>query len=339
MSIKNIRDVAREAGVSIATVSRVFNKLSSVKKYNKDKVERAIKKLKFRPNVSAQRMASKRNNNTIGLVIPRYTNIFHSFYALQLLQGVGVAVERMKMDLLVHITNGDTFLNISSVEGVIFADIVGNEEQVDYVIEAGLPCVIMNYYTKDLPVSCISIDNFNASVDAVNYLIKLGHSKIATITGAFKTQVAIDRLNGYLITLEKHKIEKKKDYIKYGDFERESARILTKELIRMKIPPTAIFAASDEMAVEAIRVCLENGVSVPGDISIIGFDDNPLALNYSPIPLTTIRQPLHKMAVMAAKTLNDVIQKKIRANKRIILPTELVERGSCQALDLKNWNK
>ncbi|HAZ10216.1 MAG: hypothetical protein A2047_02935 [Omnitrophica bacterium GWA2_41_15] len=333
MSIKNIRDVAREAGVSIATVSRVVNKQSSVKKYNKDKVELAIKKLKFRPNVSAQRMASKRNNNTIGLVIPRYTNIFHSFYALQLLQGVGVAVERMKMDLLVHITNGDTFLNISSVEGVIFADIVGNEEQVDYVIEAGLPCVIMNYYTKDLPVSCISIDNFNASVDAVNYLIKLGHSKIAAITGDFKTQVAIDRLNGYLTALEKHKIEKKKDYIKYGDFERESARILTKELIRMKMPPTAIFAASDEMAVEAIRVCLENGVSVPGDISIIGFDDNPLALNYSLIPLTTIRQPLHKMAVMAAKTLNDIIQKKIRANKRIVLPTELVERGSCRELD------
>nr|MBU1328428.1 LacI family transcriptional regulator [Candidatus Omnitrophota bacterium] len=333
MSIKNIRDVAREAGVSIATVSRVVNKQTSVKKYNKDKVELAIKKLKFRPNVSAQRMASKRNNNTIGLIIPRYTNIFHSFYALQLLQGVGVAVERMKMDLLVHITNGDTFLNISSVEGVIFADIVGNEEQVDYVIEAGLPCVIMNYYTKDLPVSCTAIDNFNASMDAVNYLIKLGHSKIATITGDFKTQVAIDRLNGYLIALEKHKIEKKKDYIKYGDFERESARDLTKELIRMKMPPTAIFAASDEMAVEAIRVCLENGVSVPGDISIIGFDDNPLALNYSPIPLTTIRQPLHKMAVMATKILNDVIQKKIRANKRIILPTELVERGSCRALD------
>lgn len=332
MSIKNIRDVAREAGVSIATVSRVVNKLSSVKKYNKYKVEQAIKKLKFRPNMSAQRLASKRNNNAIGLVIPRYTNIFHSFYALQILQGVGVAVERMKMDLLLHITNGDTFLNISSVEGVIFADIIGNEEQVDGVVEAGLPCVIMNYYTKDLPVSCISIDNFNAGVDAVSYLIKLGHSRIATITGALKTQVAIDRLNGYLTALERYKIEKKKDYIKYGDFGRESAMMLTKELIRMKMPPTAIFAASDEMAVGAMQVCLENGVSVPGDISVIGFDDNPIALNYSPIPLTTIRQPLHKMAVIATQTLNDVIQKKIRANKRIVLSTELVERGSCRAL-------
>ncbi|PIP67604.1 MAG: hypothetical protein COW92_05410 [Candidatus Omnitrophica bacterium CG22_combo_CG10-13_8_21_14_all_43_16] len=332
MSVKNIKDVAREAGVSIATVSRVVNKLGSVKKYNRDKVDLAIKKLKFRPNMSAQRLASKRSNNIIGLVIPRYTNIFHSFYALQILQGVGVSVERMKMDLLLHITNGDSFLNISNVQGVIFSDIIGNEDQVDGVVEAGLPCVIMNYNTKDLPVSCISIDNFNAGLDAVEYLIKLGHSRIATITGALKTQVAIDRFKGYLTALEKHKIDKKKDYIKYGDFGRESARILTKDLIRMKVPPTAIFAASDEMAVGAIQVCLENGVSVPGDMSIIGFDDNPLALSYSPVPLTTIRQPLHKMALVATQTLNQIIQKKIRSNKRIVLSTELVERSSCQAL-------
>ncbi len=332
MKIKNIRDVAREAGVSIATVSRVVNKLPSVKRNNRERVELAVRKLKFRPNLSAQRLASKRNNNAIGLVIPRYSDIFHSFYALQILQGVGLAVERLKMDLLLHVTNGNTFLNISSVQGVIFSDIIGNEEQVDGVIGAGLPCVIMNYYTRDLPVSCISIDNFNAGVDAVDYLIKLGHSRIATITGALKTQVGIDRLNGYLTALEKNKIEKKKDYIKYGDFGRESARILTKELLRMKVPPTAIFAASDEMAVGAIQVCLENGVSVPGDMSVIGFDDNPIALNYSPIPLTTIRQPLHKMAMVATQTLTQIIQKKIKANKRIILSTELVERSSCQAL-------
>ncbi|MFA5388133.1 MAG: LacI family DNA-binding transcriptional regulator, partial [Candidatus Omnitrophota bacterium] len=314
MSIKNIRDVAREAGVSIATVSRVVNKQSSVKKYNREKVEAAVKKLKFRPNMSAQRLASKRNNNAVGLVIPRYTDIFHSFYALQILQGVGAAVERMKMDLLLHVTNGSAFLNISSVEGVIFSDIIGNEEQVDGVVEAGLPCVIMNYYTRDLPVSCVSIDNFNAGVKAVDYLAKLGHTRIAVITGALKTQVAIDRLNGYLTALEKHGIEKNKDYIKYGDFGRESAMGLTKELIKIKIPPTAIFAASDEMAVGAIQVCLENGLAVPGDISVIGFDDNPLALGYSPVPLTTIRQPLYKMAMISAMTLDRIIRKKIKGN-------------------------
>ncbi len=326
----NIKDVAKEAHVSIATVSRVVNKLSSVKKANKLAVEAAIKKLKFRPNVSAQRLAAKKNN-AIGLIIPRYSDIFHSFYALQILQGVGVAVERLKLDLLLHITNGDSFLNASAVEGVIFSDIIGNEDQVDDVLGKDLPCVIMNYYTKDLPVSCVAIDNYNASIEAVNYLTKLKHSRIATITGELKSQVAIDRLNGYIRALEKNKITKKDNYIKHGDFGRDSAIKATKELIKLKQPPTAIFAASDEMAVGAIQVCLENGISVPGDISVIGFDDNPFALSFSPVPVTTMRQPLHKMAMIATETLQQIMTKRIKGHKKIALPAELIERSSCQS--------
>ena len=329
--IINIKDVAKSAGVSIATVSRVMNGLPTVKKENKARVQAAVKKLKFRPNVSAQRLASK-SNNAIGLVIPRYSDIFHSFYALQILQGVGAGVERLKLDLLLHITNGETFLNTSALEGVIFSDIIGNEEQVDNVLKIDIPCVIMNYLTKDLPVSCVSIDNFNAAIKAVEYLTKLGHTKIATITGELKSQVAIDRLDGYLRGLEKKKIEKKKNFIKYGNFGRDSAIRATKELIKMKTPPTAIFAASDEMAVGAIQVLVESGVNEPEDISVIGFDDNQLALNFSPIALTTIRQPLHKMAVTATETLHKIITGKLKGNKRITLPCELIERSSCQSL-------
>lgn len=329
--IVNIKDVAREAGVSIATVSRVLNKLSSVKRPNKVKVEAAIKKLKFRPNVSAQRLAARRNN-AIGLVIPRYSDIFHSFYALKILQGVGLSVERLKLDLLLHITDGSSFLNLSAVEGVIFSDIIGNEDQVDNVLAMDVPCVIMNYLTKDLPVSCVAIDNFNAAHKAVGYLVKLRHSKIATITGELKSQVGIDRLNGYVKALEKNKIEKKNNYIKYGDFGRDSAIKATKEFIKLKNPPTAIFAASDEMAVGAIQVCMENGINVPREMSVIGFDDNPLALNFSPVAVTTMRQPLHKMAMVATETLYKIITRKIKGNKKIILPAELIERNSCQPL-------
>lgn len=327
----SIKDVAKEACVSIATVSRVLNKLSTVKRDNKIRVETVIRKLKFRPNISAQRLAAKRNN-AIGLVIPRYADIFHSFYALQVLQGVGLAVERLRLDLLLHITNENSFLNISAVEGMIFSDIIGNEDQLDAVLEMDLPCVIMNYLTKDLPVSCVAIDNFNSALKAVEYLTKLGHTRIATITGELKSQVAIDRLNGYIKAIEKHKIEKKNNYIKYGNFGREFAIKATKELIKLKNPPTAIFAASDEMAVGVIQVCLENGINVPRQMSVIGFDDNPLALGFSPVSITTMRQPLHKMAMIATEILYKIITRKIKGNKRIVLSSELIERNSCQRL-------
>ncbi len=329
--IINIKDVAREAGVSIATVSRVVNRLSTVKRENKARVEDAVKKLKFRPNVSAQRLAAKQNN-AIGLVIPRYADIFHSFYALQILQGVGLAVERMRLDLLLHITNGSTFLNTSAIEGVIFSDIIENEDQVDNVLQMDIPCVIMNYLTKDLPVSCVAIDNIGGAMKAVEYLVKLGHTKIATITGELRSQVAIDRMDGFVEALDKNKIEKKDNYVKYGDFGRDSAIKATKELIKLKTPPTAIFAASDEMAVGAIQVAIESGVNVPGDLSIIGFDDNPLALSFSPVSVTTIRQPLHEMAMVATETLQKIITKKSKGNKKIQLQCELIKRSSCRSL-------
>jgi len=328
----NIKDVAREAGVSIATVSRVLNKLPTVTRSNKARVEDAIKKLKFRPNVNAQRLASTKHSNAIGLIIPRYSDIFHSFYALQILQGVGLAVERLRLDLLLHITSGEGFLNLSSIGGVLFSDIIGNEEQVDNVLETETPCVIMNYLTKDLPVSCVAIDNFNSSFNATEYLIKLGHSRVAAITGELKSQVAIDRLDGYVKALEKHGIEKKNNYVKYGDFGRDSATKATKEMIKLKTPPTAIFAASDEMAVGTIQVCLENGINVPREMSVMGFDDNPLALSFSPVPVTTMRQPLHKMAMVATETLQMIMSGKSKGNKKIVLSAELIERNSCQSL-------
>ncbi len=328
----SIKDVARQAGVSIATVSRVLNKQGSVKKANRLAVERVIKKLNFKPNVSAQRLAAARHSNAIGLVVPRYSDIFHSFYALQVLQGVGLGVERLKLDLLLHITSGEDFLNTSAVEGIIFADIIGNEEEVDSVMGSGIPCVVMNYYSKDLPLSCVAIDNFGGAKQAVEYLIKMRHERIATITGELKSQVSIDRLNGYVRTLEKNNIEKNTNYIRYGDFGRESAINATKELLKLKNPPTAIFAASDEMAVGAIQVCLESGVKVPGDVSVIGFDDNPLALGFSPVAITTIRQPLHKMSLVAVETLDKIINKKAKSNKKIVLPCELIKRASCQSL-------
>jgi DNA-binding LacI/PurR family transcriptional regulator len=327
----SIKDVARLAGVSITTVSRVINKHSTVKDKNRGAILDAIKQLKFRPSVYAQRLASGKSN-VVALVIPRYEGIFYSFYALELIRGIGTLCVELKLDLLLHLTDMVSALNLRGVGGIIFADVIGNWAQVEDVLSQSIPCVVINNYVKDLDVSCISIDNRAGAEEAVNYLISLGHRKVAHITGDTVTQAADLRFKGYMEALEKNNIEIRQDYILKTDYSRGQARQAAEQLIGMQDPPTAVFVASDSMALEVMAVAREKGKEVPRDLSIVGFDDNPSGL-YGPVALTTVRQPLIQMAQESIKELNLLIRshKKTPA-KRIVLPTELVIRESCQKI-------
>lgn len=323
----SIEDVARHAKVSITTVSRVLNNVPTVSPKNRARVEEAISLLKFKPNVSAQRLA-RGVNNSIGLVIPGYPGIFHSFYAIELIRGVGHGCETLKLDMVFHISNGGNPINTNNVGGIIFADIIENRKQVEAAIQTGTPCVVINHKVNDLDVSYIAVDNEKGGEMATDYLASLGHKKIATVTGNVSTQAGAGRLQGYKNILEKKKIEINKDYIFEGDYSRRCARQAIEKILTMKDRPTAIFAASDEMALEIIGAILEKGLKVPNDISVIGFDDNPACL-YGPVALTTIRQPLFKMAEDAVKLLNGFITSEVVERKRIMLAPELVLRESC----------
>ena len=200
--ILSIEDVAREAGVSITTVSRVINKFPTVKEENRRRVEEAIRRLKFRPNLAAQRLASG-YNNTIGLEIPRYEGIFYSFYAMEIFRSIGIACDVLKADLLLHLTDGLSIINTSAVGGIVFADIIGNEKHVQEVVASGIPVVIMNYLAIGLDVASVSIDNLKGAQTATEYLIHMGHETIAFVTGDLMSQAARDRLEGYKLSLEK----------------------------------------------------------------------------------------------------------------------------------------
>lgn len=326
----NIQDVAKEAKVSEATVSRVINKLGSVRKENRLRVEAAIQKLKFSPNVSAQRLA-KGASNSIGLVIPRYEGIFFSFFALETLRGVGIACEQQKLDLVLHIASGDNNFNSSSLGGVIFADILSNKKQVEEAVEGGVNCVVINNDAKDLNINSICVDNKKGAQLATEYLIGLGHKNIAIITGELSTQAAQDRLDGYKSALNLKGVVSREDLIVRGDYSRRSALVAAEELLGLEKPPTAIFASSDDMAFEAMQVAMEHNLKIPKDLSIIGFDDNPQCI-YTPIALTTVRQPLLEMAKRAVKLLTEKDASTKKEIKRIVLPTQLVIRDSCQAL-------
>lgn len=326
----SILDVARESGVSITTVSRVINKVGTVKEKNRIRVMDTVKKLKFQPSIVAQRLATGKSN-VVALVIPRYEGVFYSFYALEIIRGVGTMCEALKLDLLLHLTDARSSLPLRGVGGLIFSDIIGNRAQLEESLERGIPSVVINYYVEDLDVSCIAVDNCGGAENAVNYLIELGHKKIAHITGDIMTQAAAKRLEGYKRALEKNGIKLREDYIFRTDYSRGQARSAAESLIKAADPATAVFVASDSMALEVMAVARELGKNIPGDLSIVGFDDNPSGL-YGPVSLTTVRQPLIRMAEESVKELNRLIALKKNAPRKILLPAELVIRESCKPL-------
>jgi len=324
----SIVDVAQASGVSITTVSRVINKIKTVKASNRAKVNKAVRELNFHPSIFAQRLATGKSN-VVALVIPRYEGVFYSFYALELIRGVGTMCEVLKLDLLLHLTDARTPLSLRGVEGVIFSDIIGNRAQLEDSLAKGIPSVVINYYVDDLDVSCIAIDNAGGAESAVNYLIELGHKKIAHITGDLMTQAAAKRLEGYRRALEKNNIQMSEDYIFQTDYSRGSARTAAEKLIKAADPATAVFVASDAMALEVMAVARELGKHIPDDLSIVGFDDNPSGL-YGPVGLTTVRQPLIHMAEESVKELSRLMSLSKKTIKKILLPAELIIRESCK---------
>jgi DNA-binding LacI/PurR family transcriptional regulator len=270
------------------------------------------------------------SNNTIGLEIPRYEGIFYSFYAMEIFRSVCIACDALKVDLLLHLTDGKTSVNTSAVGGVLFADVINNRRHVDDFLEMNIPIVVMNHLVTDMEVSSVSVDNVKGAQTATEYLVNLGHKRIAFITGDLMSQAAADRLEGYKKSLKKAGLDVKEDYILKGDYSRKSARTATERILQLASRPTAIFVSSDDMAMETIGVLMENDLRIPQDISVVGFDDDPVCL-YGPVALSTIRQPLKEMAQQAAKELYLKMQDPARGINRIVLSPELIIRDSVAA--------
>ncbi|MDP1854078.1 MAG: substrate-binding domain-containing protein [Candidatus Omnitrophota bacterium] len=280
------------------------------------------------------------NRKVFALVVRRFEDIFHSFYVTEVIRGASYSASRLKVDLLIHITEKTVHadwltapsLNLDCIDGILFADIDSDVKTLKKVVEKKIPCLVMNNYLKE-PINCIAIDNKGAAVEVVNYLAGLGHKKIATITGDLSTQAGIDRLEGYKVALTQHKIAVNANYIRTGNFLRTPAHQAAQTLLTLRERPSAIFAASDIMALEVISVAKEKKIKVPQDLSVVGFDDNPLA-EYSSVGLTTVRQPITEMGRLAVENLYNIVTGKTRdLPVKILLPTELIQRKSCERRD------
>jgi len=272
------------------------------------------------------------------LVIPRFEDVFHSFFASEVIKGVTAEASRLHADILIHITDRakhqdwlkNETINSDFVKGVVFADIDGDKKRLLQFMESGKPYIVMNNYFSE-EINCIAIDNRRAAMDVVEYLVKLGHKKIATIAGDLSTQAGEARLEGYKQAMQKHSLPVPRGYVQEGFFLRTPARVAAKNLLGLNDRPTAIFAASDVMALEVVDEARAEGLRIPWDVSLVGFDDNPIA-GYSQVRLTTVSQPIVEMGRQALEKLHLIAQAKEKQAVKIVLPTKLVKRESTLVL-------
>jgi len=281
----------------------------------------------------------KQAKKTIVLALPHFLDMFSSYYAMEIMKGVGKAIENSPYDLQLHIFDAgmneesikEHLTSVYNLGGVLFADIDGNRNIINMARKNKIPYMIMNNIFDDNETNYVGIDNKVASKEAVQYLVDLGHRKIATITGNMKTQSAIMRLEGYKAALTANNIPENPEYIVNGAYNREKAQEGMIKLMSEKPRPTAIFAASDLMAFGAIMVALREDIRVPEDISIMGFDNSPLAA-LGHVTITTVSQPLAETGMVAARALVDIIDGKIQQPFQKVLKATLIMGSSCRKI-------
>jgi DNA-binding LacI/PurR family transcriptional regulator len=278
-------------------------------------------------------MANKRKPIYV-LILPRFEDIFHSFYTGEITKGVNLAASRLNVDFLVHITDRSnhatwldpTLLDRKYVDGILFADIDNDLDIVKKAIMRGMPCLVLNNVINE-PINYIAVNNYKAAMSVVEEFIKMGHKHIATIAGDLSTQAGQSRLDGYNDALKKHNIEPDKAYVKIGGFLRTPARQAAQDLFKLKAKPTAIFAASDVMALEVMDVAKSRKISIPSELAICGFDDNPLRLTSS-IPLATVSQPLVDMGRLGLEMLYQISHGKAKLPVKEVLLAKLIKAAS-----------
>lgn len=329
-----IKDVAAAANVSIATVSRILNNQSGYSKQTKEKVLKVISEIGFQPSGVARGLVSKKTR-TIGVLLP---NVTASFSA-KLLNGIEESAHENDYSVVVCNTNlnGDRTLDYlkvlgeKKVDGLIFTSDVVTKEYYEMMRALAVPVVLVASMSYRYPLPYVKVDDIQASYHATEYLITKGHKKIAMISGDRKDELAgVTRINGYTKALNDYDLDVAEDLIVYGDFGFLSGKKCMELLLARRNEFTAIFAASDEMALGALSVAYENDLRVPEDFSIIGYDNTSLA-DMSIPPLTTVGQPLREMGKRSIEKLIYMIEEGEDATS-VVMSHQIIERSTVRQL-------
>jgi LacI family transcriptional regulator len=327
-----IVDVAAEAGVSFGTVSRVINNDIHVKKETRERVLKTMQRLGFVANRQARSLAGGKSNS-IGVLVPD----LGTGYIGEIIRGIDAELSLTDLDLILYTTHrtaskeANYVANLATgmVDGLLLvlprspADFIGNLTQRNF------PFVLIDHQGAGRDCPAVGAMNWQGAYNATEYLIKLGHKRIGFITGSMDLGCAVDRLDGYRSALRTYHIPDAPELIYEGTFFQPDGYAGASALLDLPLPPTAIFASNDVMAMGVMDAVRNRGLRVPDDISIVGFDDIPQASLIRPA-MTTINQPLEKMGRVATQMLLDLLQHPEKEADRIELPTQLIIRDSCK---------
>ena len=299
-----IRDVARLAGVSVATTSKVINKKGAVRPKLTQRVLSAMESLDYHPNQIA-RSLKVRETRTVGMVIPDIINPFFT----AVIRGVESEARARGYSLILCDSQEDPSLEQANlnmlfarrVDGVLLAPTRANVAQ-DRLTRRRLPLVFFDRIWPGFAGSAVVVDNLGAAYDATRHLIGLGHRRIAIITGRLDLSTGMDRLEGFRRALQRAGLPLHDRYLQQGDFQLESGYSCGLNLLQLAEPPTAVFSCGNQMTLGLMRALGELGVPCPGRVSVLGFDDFDWVANFSP-RLTTVAQPSMEMGKQAVMML------------------------------------
>ncbi len=337
-SIGNVTivDVAREAGVSYTTVSRVINNNEHVRPATRERIMQTMADLGYEVNRQARSLAGGRSN-IVGLLVPD----LGTGYIGEIIHGIDDELSTAQYDLMLYTTHlrsaKETSYAVSLARGTVDGLLMvlprnpGGYREI--LNRQNIPYILIDHQGMGDADAAVGATNQQGAYEAARYLLGLGHRRIGFITGTLEMGCAQERLAGYRRALAELGGEADPQLVMPGDFHQPRGYTAAKELLSLAKPPTAIFASNDVTAfgvMEAVRDC---GLRIPENISVVGFDDIPQASHVRPT-LTTVRQPLEQMGRMAARMLLDNIKNPGRVAKRVELSTSLIIRESCRPLEV-----
>ena len=329
-----LEEVARLAGVSRATVSRVVNGSPRVSDVVRRSVESAVSQLGYVPNRAARSLVTRRSGSIAVVIAEPPDRLFSDPFFPRLLRGISAALSTrdLQLVLLMPASPADTertadYLAAGHVDGALLVSLHGDDPLPARMTRAGIPFVHGGRPLRGTGTSLVDVDNRGGAKSAVDHLIANRRKVVATITGPSDMGAGVDRLSGYRDALTEAGRPIDDRLIVTADFTQEGGAAAMDRLLKANLSIDAVFAASDLMAAGALSVLNAAGRRVPEDVALVGYDDSPIALSVSP-QLTSVRQPIEEMGQEMARVLISAVEEAEPVQRRVILATELIKRAS-----------